>query len=311
MASFLAPNAHNIPIIQQTFYFFSPYTQTWMDYRYMPPPPSLSPHYIPEPRIRLISWNVDNSEIAPAARMQSIIEHIDWLSTYGPGPIDVILFQEVCPAALQSILSMNFVQEYYLVSDIDPLNWRGPNPSFGSVTLVLKDSALYGAGYAYRVPYPSHMSRDALCCDLVIQTGQHIKLFRVINVHLDSLNRQRSLRPTQLSICASHLLIAGSGCVMGDFNAIAPEDARLSQNLGMVDAWEASQGFLSPRDPGYTWGVQIKESFPPGRLDRAALVGNVEPLAVKVLPCGQVATPSGPVIWSDHCGLLMELGLNF
>ena len=243
--------------------------------------------------------------------MQSIIEHIDWLSTYGPGPIDVILFQEVCPAALQSILSMNFVQEYYLVSDIDPLNWRGPNPSFGSVTLVLKDSALYGAGYAYRVPYPSHMSRDALCCDLVIQTGQHIKLFRVINVHLDSLNRQRSLRPTQLSICASHLLIAGSGCVMGDFNAIAPEDARLSQNLGMVDAWEASQGFLSPRDPGYTWGVQIKEPFPPGRLDRAALVGNVEPLAVKVLPCGQVATPSGPVIWSDHCGLLMELGLNF
>ena len=277
----------------------------------MPPPPSLSPHYIPEPRIRLISWNVDNSEIAPAARTQSIIEHIDWLSTYGPGPIDVILFQEVCPAALQSILSMNFVQEYYLVSDIDPLNWRGPNPSFGSVTLVLKDSALYGAGYAYRVPYPSHMSRDALCCDLVIQTGQHIKLFRVINVHLDSLNRQRSLRPTQLSICASHLLIAGSGCVMGDFNAIAPEDARLSQNLGMVDAWEASQGFLSPRDPGYTWGVQIKEPFPPGRLDRAALVGNVEPLAVKVLPCGQVATPSGPVIWSDHCGLLMELGLNF
>ena len=277
----------------------------------MPPPPSLSPHYIPEPRIRLISWNVDNSEIAPAARMQSIIEHIDWLSTYGPGPIDVILFQEVCPAALQSILSMNFVQEFYLVSDIDPLNWRGPNPSFGSVTLVLKDSALYGAGYAYRVPYPSHMSRDALCCDLVIQTGQHIKLFRVINVHLDSLNRQRSLRPTQLSICASHLLIAGSGCVMGDFNAIAPEDARLSQNLGMVDAWEASQGFLSPRDPGYTWGVQIKEPFPPGRLDRAALVGDVEPLAVKVLPCGQVATPSGPVIWSDHCGLLMELGLNF
>ena len=243
--------------------------------------------------------------------MQSIIEHIDWLSTYGPGPIDVILFQEVCPAALQSILSMNFVQEYYLVSDIDPLNWRGPNPSFGSVTLVLKDSALYGAGYAYRVPYPSHMSRDALCCDLVIQTGQHIKLFRVINVHLDSLNRQRSLRPTQLSICAGHLLIAGSGCVMGDFNAIAPEDARLSQNLGMVDAWEASQGFLSPRDPGCTWGVQIKEPFPPGRLDRAALVGDVEPLAVKVLPCGQVATPSGPVIWSDHCGLLMELGLNF
>lgn len=99
---------------------------------------------------------------------------------------------------------------------------------------------------------------------------------------------------------------------MGDFNAIAPEDARLSQNLGMVDAWETSRGFLSPGDPGYTWGVQMNEDpFPPGRLDRAALIGDVEPLAVKVLPCGQVAIPSMPVIWSDHCGLLVELGLNF
>src|ERR1700683_5435735 len=124
---------------------------------------------------------------------------------------------------------------------MDSSQWRGHNPRLGSVTLVRRGSPLFTAGSVYRIHYPSHMSRDALSCDLHIRRLSDVdtKLIRIINVHLDSLPITPPLRPTQLSVCADHLRAACTGCVAGDFNAILPADARLAQALGLTDSLEA------------------------------------------------------------------------
>jgi len=85
-----------------------------------------------------------------------------------------------------------------------------------------------------------------------------------------------------------------------------PSDSRLAQELGLIDAWEATHG--RQEGDGYTWGTQIVELFPPGRLDRAALFGDLVPVDVQVLPCGTVAVGSESTgeYWSDHCGLLSK-----
>ena len=104
--------------------------------------------------------------------------------------------------------------------------------------------------------------------------------------------------------------MAGTGCIVGDFNAILPGDARLAQEHGLIDAWEETRKGGQESD-GYTWGTQIEEPFPPGRLDRAALFGNLVPVDVQVLPCGKVDVGSQPAgeYWSDHCGLFVKIRL--
>lgn len=241
--------------------------------------------------------------------MTAIIGNISTLST--THPVDIILLQEVSIIALEAILNSDFIRGSYLVSDIDSFNWRGQNPMFGSITLVRGASPSFAVDSIYRVHYPSFMSRDALCCDLLVRSPSDAstKIIRIINVHLESLPISPPLRPTQLSICADYLRAAGTGCVVGDFNAITPLDDSLAQALGLKDAWVTTKGNESE---GHTWGTQIEESFPPGRLDRAALQGNLVPLDVQVLPCGLVfpdvtAAQVAPVFWSDHCGLLLDM----
>lgn len=97
---------------------------------------------------------------------------------------------------------------------------------------------------------------------------------------------------------ADHLRVAGAGCVVGDFNAILPSDSRLAQELGLIDAREEVTDILV-------------EPFPPCRLDRAALFGNLVPVDVQVLLCGKVAIGSESTgeYWSDHCGLFVKLHL--
>jgi tyrosyl-DNA phosphodiesterase 2 len=108
----------------------------------------------------------------------------------------------------------------------------------------------------------------------------------------------------------------GRGVVAGDFNPALPEDETLVQDNGLVDAWVK----LHHGEPGFTWGIDGKQRFPPGRLDKVATVG-LKVQDIEVLHPESVTKPGKPervgstedlpgyeqeyeqVPWSDHSGL--------
>jgi tyrosyl-DNA phosphodiesterase 2 len=105
---------------------------------------------------------------------------------------------------------------------------------------------------------------------------------------------------------------------------VFPEDETLVRDNGLVDAWVE----LHPREPGFTWGIDCTQPFPPNRLDKVAIVGlKVQDIEIKHPDyisvtgttggrlCG-VSTPIEAlqiherehstdelVPWSDHSGL--------
>jgi tyrosyl-DNA phosphodiesterase 2 len=107
--------------------------------------------------------------------------------------------------------------------------------------------------------------------------------------------------------------------VAGDFNPVLPSDDTLVGDNDLVDAWTE----LHPEEPGFTWGVDGKEPFPPNRMDRVATLGlavhdievlhpgSIRRTAVAVDPRGESASLNRAemhegedvVPWSDHSGL--------
>jgi tyrosyl-DNA phosphodiesterase 2 len=181
----------------------------------------------------------------------------------------------------------------------------------GVQALVAINGILLGA--IWRISLPSRFGRDALCCDLILNasnkhtSGRKSLRIRLINVHLDSLPINPSLRPHQLSICASYLGAAGRGVIAGDFNSVLPEDDDLIRTNDLVDAWV----HLHPNDPGHTWGVCGEQFFPPNRLDKVALF-NLTPSGMGILQTSQLGGDETTVDliksvakahFSDHLGL--------
>ncbi|KAJ4259656.1 hypothetical protein NW762_007586 [Fusarium torreyae] len=167
-------------------------------------------------------------------------------------------------------------------------------------------------GPSWRVKFPSRFGRDALCCDIFVpslsspaDTSTKTSQLRLINVHLDSLPIQPSKRPEQLSTVAGLLREAGQGLVAGDFNPVLPEDDSLVQGNGLVDAWVE----LHNSQPGFTWGVDGKQKFPAGRLDKVAMLG-LRPVNIEVLHPDTVFGEDGRTVpWSDHSGLKCTFNL--
>ncbi|PBK65879.1 hypothetical protein ARMSODRAFT_1087119 [Armillaria solidipes] len=286
------------------------------------------------PSLRIVSWNVDSSSPHPSQRLTALLVS---LLESGTEP-DILLLQEVSHHALSALTDNPWVRSNYYLTDVDTSCWRtrSNSHSFGSITLLRKGHASFTPITVYRIPYRSHMNRDALCCDIHLYSPSQSpsKLFRVINVHLDSLAINPPLRPTQLTICGDYLRAAGSGIIMGDFNAITPADQSLIDELGLLDAWKVAvsksvaygltaaghrddDGDRTALEGGDTWGVQVEEPFPPGRLDRAALLrysaldgentvaeGLVQ---MRVLPCQTLNLDTEAILWSDHCGILVDI----
>jgi len=136
-----------------------------------------------------------------------------------------------------------------------------------------------------------------------------------VNVHLDSLPIKPSQRPRQVSIVSSFLRTAGHGLVAGDFNPVLDEDAFLLEHNGLMDVWTS----LHPDDPGYTWGADGKQPFPPNRLDKVAVLGllprSIETLEPQRLGHSdssenqQTGSTEEGTLWSDHHALLCSFGL--
>ncbi|KAI4641180.1 hypothetical protein J4E93_008059 [Alternaria ventricosa] len=261
--------------------------------------------------IRLVSWNVNADAPLPKSRMSALLRAIETT-----GAADAVFLQEVSREGLTALLEDSWLQQNWYISDVDASAYG--TQKFISITLVSKfwvatDSIQLGA--VWRVALPSRFGRDALCCDLIFNSsskhtsGRVSTRIRLINVHLDSLPINPSMRPRQVSICASYLSAAGRGIVAGDFNGILPEDDDLVSNNGLADAWAE----LHPNDSGHTWGVYGEQSFPPNRLDKVALL-NLRPSAMRILQTSEmesygaetsadVAEQGSNAHFSDHLGL--------
>ena len=264
---------------------------------------------------RLVSWNVNAGAPLPKSRMSALLRAIETT-----GATDVVFLQEVSREGLTALLEDSWIQQNWYISDVDASAFG--NQKFISITLVSKSWVVTDGiqlGAIWRVALPSRFGRDALCCDLILNSsskqtsGKEPTRVRLINVHLDSLPINPSMRPRQVSICASYLRAAGRGVIAGDFNCILPEDDDLVSNNDLVDAWEV----LHPNDSGHTWGMYGEQSFPPNRLDKVALF-NLNPSAMRILQTSEVRSCGGETSadgaesgsnahFSDHLGLWCKI----
>ena len=251
----------------------------------------------------LVTWNVDYSSPCPGKRLAAILSQ-----TWSLSPaVDIVFFQELSGEGYSLLLDDPEVRRGWFLSDADGVLPAGQ--SFTTITLLSKTRFQRpNLGPVWRVKYRSRFDRDALCCDVFAASasGKPGVRLRLVNVHLDSLPIQPSLRPQQVSTVASLLRSAGRGVVAGDFNPVLPADDALIQENGLVDAWAE----LRPGDPGFTWGADGKEPFPPNRMDKVAAVG-LRIQHVEILRPGSISktgrvgelTDDDAVAWSDHSGL--------
>jgi tyrosyl-DNA phosphodiesterase 2 len=251
----------------------------------------------------LVTWNVDYSSPFSGQRLSAILAHILSLSP----AVDIIFLQELSREAFLLLLGQPQVRQGWFLSDANGVLPAGQ--SFMTITLLYKARFQDPTpGPVWRVEYPSRFKRDALCCDVFAPTtpGRSGVRLRLVNVHLDSLPVQPSLRPQQVYIVAALLRSAGRGVVAGDFNPVLPADDTLIQDNGLVDAWVE----LHQVDPGFTWGVDGKEPFPPNRMDKVAAVG-LRMQHIEILSPGYISKTNhvgelkddAMVAWSDHSGL--------
>lgn len=169
-------------------------------------------------------------------------------------------------------------------------------------------------GRVSRVMLPSLYRRDALCVDIIPPDAPGT-VFRLMNVHLDSLRNALPYRMQQMEILAKDLREPGcsGGIIAGDFNAINPEDDGLVDKNELIDAWVALHGKAGP--DGHTWSVGVKrwDGLAPGRLDKVAMMG-LKAEEMEILLPGRIEVPrpgkkSLEIPWSDHCGLRCVLAI--
>lgn len=264
-------------------------------------PSSHSADVIGKQSLCLTSWNIWASQSGSVARSKLILDHI----LKGPKFSDIIHLQEVNSRARQSLLDDPRVRSGFLTTDAeDNTSFKGlpfatmtllSNKRFGSPLL---DEEGEGGGKlmvdsVFRMELPSRFRRDALCVNIAAPAASDA-VFRLLNVHLDSLN-SHSQRALQIQTLAGVLRESGckGGIIAGDFNAIFPEDHKLVDEYELLDAWVALHGSTGP--DGVTWGVGVKTK----RLDKVAMLG-LKPDEIEVLQPGLIE-PNRP--WSDHCGL--------
>ncbi|KAH9059838.1 Endonuclease/exonuclease/phosphatase [Lactarius vividus] len=298
----------------RTLSAFNPSTRMWV------PVSSRNVQSQVTQRLSLTSWNIDAFSPRAISRAKLILGHI----LEGPKYPDIIFLQEVTPDVHASLLDDTRVRAAFLTTDAeDPTS--SEKLSFATMTLLSSvrfasslDSQKEGdeieggerlmLGRVSRVTLPSKYGRDALCVDITPPFAPGT-VFRLINVHLDSLACTLHYRAQQMEILADVLCEpgCGGGIIAGDFNAISPEDDGLVDKNKLVDAWVALHGRADPG--GATWGVGVerRDKQGPSRLDKVAMMG-LKAKEMEVLHPGYIEVPRPgeepvEIPWSDHCGL--------
>ena len=150
------------------------------------------------PRLSLTSWNINAFPSRPISRANFILQH----TLEGPKPPDVIFPQEVTPGVRDSLLGNARVRAAFLATDAEDRT-SFENVPFATMTLLSNSrfasrldsqkegGRTEGGGKVHArgcLPrdIPSKYGRDALHVDITPPTAPDT-VFRLINVHLDSL----------------------------------------------------------------------------------------------------------------------------
>lgn len=236
--------------------------------------------------LTLTTYNVWNDPKHASARCLAIAE---LLSRRRP---DVMVFQEITPAALDVFLSQQWIRDGY-----------------SRAAVVGGDAHNYGMLMLSQVPIsrvtytrlPTRQARGFLQAELTVNGTQTV----VCCVHLDSGKSSARLRGWQLRRIFRALRTAEDAVVLGDFNMRDAENSRISAPY--CDVWLE----LRPDEDGFTEDTSInlmrydmKDRHRHVRFDRVLLKGDRWTATdIDLLGTEPIANELPRVFPSDHFGV--------
>ncbi|WP_422743209.1 endonuclease/exonuclease/phosphatase family protein [Mycobacterium sp. WMMD1722] len=209
---------------------------------------------------------------------------------------DVVVLQEVTPAALDIVDSQDWVRQHYRRAAVVGAGVG----NYGMV--VLSRLAMSDVTYT---PLPTRLSRGFLRASCTVGGTELV----VCNIHLDSGKHSAGLRVRQLRRIFRALRRAGDAVVLGDFNMRDAENRHIAPPYR--DVWPA----LRPTEPGFTEDTDInlmrwdsKPKHRQVRFDRVLLKGDSWAASEIELLGTEPISPATPRVFpSDHFGLWCRL----
>lgn len=213
---------------------------------------------------------------------------------------DVMVFQEVTPAALAVFLAQPWIREHYLRAAVT----GGDRGNYGMMLL----SRLPLGNVTYTT-LPTRLARGFLTAELTVNGSPVV----VCSIHLESGKRNVRLRGWQLRRIFRALRKAETAFVLGDFNMRDHENGRI--DTAYCDLWPT----LRPGADGYTEDTAInlmrwdsKPKHRQVRFDRILFKStswmgeHIELLGIEPI------SPAHPRVYpSDHFGVGCRLSAAF
>lgn len=209
---------------------------------------------------------------------------------------DVMVFQEVTPAALDVFSAQPWIRAHYR-----------------RVAVVNADLGNYGMLMLSRLPIdratytrlPTRLARGFLAAEFTINGVAVV----ICSIHLESGKASVELRARQLGRVLRALSGSDDAVVLGDFNMRDTENEQIGPPY--VDVWPA----LRPDDDGFTEDTSInlmrldsKNKHRQVRFDRVLLKGNAwTAKSIDLLGTEPISSTSPRVFPSDHFGVRCHL----
>ncbi|MCV7227897.1 endonuclease/exonuclease/phosphatase family protein [Mycolicibacterium komossense] len=209
---------------------------------------------------------------------------------------DVMVFQEVTPAAVTAFLAQPWIRERYLRAVVA----GGAHGNYGM--LMLSRLPINRATYT---PLPTRAARGFLSAEFTINGRPQV----IGSIHLDSGRSSWWLRAWQLRRISRVLRRFPDVVLLGDFNMRDTENHRIG--AGYRDLWPV----LRPQDDGYTEDTSInlmrfdsKTEHRQVRFDRVLLKGSRwSPAGIDLLGTQPISDAQPRVFPSDHFGVHCHL----
>ncbi|UJR16608.1 hypothetical protein I4U23_003508 [Adineta vaga] len=268
--------------------------------------------------LRVITYNVWFDKRHQPLRFQ----HLNALLRHANA--NIICLQEMTRPILHSLVSQPWIQNRYVLSDVDGLTFIPGPDSYGVVMLIDKHLNLQ---QLISIPFPTKFGRQLLLAEIQIRS----EIFAVGTVHLESMRRNEDTRSEQLQICQSafHKYATSRShatCLLvGDFNFdfLWPENIDQMNILkNWTDLWLKLNGhhntgvtlrnvrfdrmmFQSSRV--IPTGIRIIGDRPIGQAPRRQ---NLATNLLNLLSIGNLDEPMENVFISDHFGLMADFDLH-
>ena len=209
---------------------------------------------------------------------------------------DVIVFQEVTPAALTEFLAQPWIRQHYCRAEVT-------GEDFGNYGMLMM-SRLPISRVSY-MRLPSRLGRGFLQAELTVNGSPLV----ICSVHLESGKAASRLRARQLRRVFAAFRGADDVLILGDFNMRDGENPRITSPY--VDIWPA----LRPHDDGFTEDTSVnlmrldsKNKRRQVRFDRILIKGaRWVPAAIKLLGTDPISSALPRVFPSDHFGVLCRV----